>query len=72
MISADQCDYVGPNKQAPVVGHTYLQLLERFNPKLVWDGNTKEHSISIDDKKDSQKLYYPTLKVCIIEDCLTS
>jgi len=51
-----------PQKATPVVGSTYLQLLEEYNPKLIWDPSSKEHIISLGEGKDSSKLYYPTLK----------
>lgn len=46
---------------APIVGHSYIDILKREKPRLKWSNDDKEHKIEYKEKKSKVTLYFPTL-----------
>ncbi|XP_076325892.1 chitinase domain-containing protein 1 [Tachypleus tridentatus] len=46
----------------PIVGSQFLEMLEKYNPKLQWDNSSQEHFIQYRAEENNRHmLFYPTL-----------
>ena len=54
-------DYVMPSGGHSLLGHEYVELLEAFDPTLIWDKQTKEHMFEYIKDGLHHRVYYPSL-----------
>ncbi|XP_013787202.1 chitinase domain-containing protein 1-like [Limulus polyphemus] len=46
----------------PIIGSQFLEVLEKYNPKLQWDNSSQEHFMQYRaEENDRHTLFYPTL-----------
>ena len=39
----------------PVIGHEYLEILDRERPRITWNSEASEHLATVKDKQDATK-----------------
>jgi spore germination protein YaaH len=46
----------------PIIGKEYIELLEKYKPKLEWDSDSEESYFEVsDDEKGDGEVWYPSL-----------
>ena len=49
-----------------VIGKQYLEILDRYQPTLIWDTDHAEHSFTFKQSEETTTCYYPSLQVSFI------
>lgn len=53
-------DYT-PSGGGPIIGSQYVEILERFKPRFIWDKQSSEHYFEYKGGPGRNRVFFPTL-----------